>query len=190
MQNRSNSCNNNSNGKKQKPQIFFVWGGSRAPLKTKTVVCADPAGWRIFASIWIAFAKTCYDCLQCSHQAQCLLPFFYSGSKRQKTFCYANEQGDHIKRCSYNSEEREEKTKTKKKLTWGVAFVVVGHLEGMSVVENLTAVAGVVLQGERLQSPVERCFCDVNGRLAGSVGDTEFTSPCTWSFKMIWRKMN
>lgn len=47
--------------------------------------------------------------------------------------------GGHIKSCSYNN------TNEEKKLTWGVGLVCVGHLEGMSVVENLKAVAGVVL---------------------------------------------
>lgn len=175
---------------KNKNLRSFVWGESRAPLKTKTVtktrpICTDPAGWRIFAVSWLP--------LQNLLRLSATLPsgpmpiaFFLQRQHKTKKFCYANEQGDHIKRCSYNSTTEEKK----KKLTWAVGFVVVGHLEGMSVVENLTAVAGVVLQGERLQRPVERCFCDVNGRLAGSVGNRVSTNPCTWSFKIIWRKIN
>lgn len=62
----------------------------------------------------------------------------------------------------------------------------------MSVVENFKAVAGVVLQAERLQRPVERCFThhDVNGRLAGSVGDGEVIGPVVWSFKITRGEKN
>lgn len=58
----------------------------------------------------------------------------------------------------------------------------------MSVVENLHALAGVVLEGERQQRPVERCSCDVNGRLAGSEGDGEVVGPFSWSFKFDGEK--
>lgn len=58
----------------------------------------------------------------------------------------------------------------------------------MSVVEDVKAVAGVVLEAERLQHPVERCitFHDVNWRLAGSVGDGEVINPFGWSFKITF----
>lgn len=49
----------------------------------------------------------------------------------------------------------------------------------MSVVEDVHAGGGVVLQGERLQPRVERCVAghDVDRRLAGSVGDGEIITP-------------
>jgi len=49
----------------------------------------------------------------------------------------------------------------------------------MSIVENIKAGGGVVLQAERLQPPVERCFTryDVNGRLTGSIGNREIIAP-------------
>ncbi len=49
----------------------------------------------------------------------------------------------------------------------------------MSVVEDVKAGGGVVLQVERLQPRVVRCVarCDVNGRLAGSIGNREVISP-------------
>lgn len=49
----------------------------------------------------------------------------------------------------------------------------------MSVVEDVEGGGGVVLQAERLQPGVIRCFgrYDVNGRLTGSVGDREVISP-------------
>lgn len=120
MQNRSNSCNNNSNGKKQKPQVFFVWGESRAPLQTKTVnktrpICAHPAGWRIFAVSWLP--------LQNLLGLSAMLPlgpmpiaFLLQRQQKTKKFCYANEQGDHIKRCSYNSTTEREREKKKTNL--------------------------------------------------------------------------
>lgn len=53
----------------------------------------------------------------------------------------------------------------------------------MSVVEDLEAGGGVVLQLERLQPPVERCVTryDVDGRLAGSIGNGEVISPLVGS---------
>lgn len=49
----------------------------------------------------------------------------------------------------------------------------------MAVVENIEAGGGVVLQVERLQPRVVRCLSgyDVDGRLAGSIGDGEIISP-------------
>lgn len=100
---------------KNKNLRSFVWGESRAPLKTKTVtktrpICTDPAGWRIFAVSWLP--------LQNLLRLSATLPsgpmpiaFFLQRQQKTKTFCYANEQGDHIKRCSYNS-ATEEKKKT------------------------------------------------------------------------------
>ena len=55
----------------------------------------------------------------------------------------------------------------------------------MSVVEDVQAGGGVVLQAERLQPAVERrrAGYDVNGRLAGSIGDGEIVSPFIGSWK-------
>ena len=55
----------------------------------------------------------------------------------------------------------------------------------MSVVEDVQAGGGVVLERERLQLVVERRFGgnDVNGRLTGSVSDGEVISPFVGSWK-------
>ena len=55
----------------------------------------------------------------------------------------------------------------------------------MSVVEDVEAGGGVVLQVERLQLRVERCCArnDVNGRLAGSIGNWEVITPFVRSWK-------
>lgn len=49
----------------------------------------------------------------------------------------------------------------------------------MSVVEDIKAGGGVVLQLERLQPRVVRCCTrdDVNGRLAESIGNREVITP-------------
>ena len=71
----------------------------------------------------------------------------------------------------------------KKSLTGTVCVVGEGHLEGMSVVEDINAVLRIVLEAERLQAGVERRICryDVDGGLAGPVGDGEVCDPFLWS---------
>lgn len=70
-------------------------------------------------------------------------------------------------------------------LTWAVGVVREGHLEGVSVVEDVEAGGRVVLQVERLQPRVVRRVAghDVDGRLAGPVGDGEVIGPFVGSYK-------
>lgn len=76
-------------------------------------------------------------------------------------------------------------------LTWAVGVICEGHLEGMSVVEDLEAGGWVVLQTERLQPRVVWCvtWCDVNGRLTGSVGNRKAITPFVGSWNNWMRTL-
>lgn len=77
-----------------------------------------------------------------------------------------------------------------KTLTWAVGVICEGHLEGMSIVEDVQGGFGVVLQTERLQLRVVGCCGrhDVNGRLTGSVCNGELLNPLVWPWKITkWR---
>ena len=72
-------------------------------------------------------------------------------------------------------------------LTGAVYVVQKVHLEGVSVVEDVTGVGRVILESQRLQGGVKLGFLwdNVDGRLSGPVSYREILSPRVRSYKYI-----